>query len=313
MALLPAYPLTVFAARMWYYTYSVTNGEATITDCDEAISGDVAIPSTMDGYPVVSIGEFAFEGCTKLTSVTIPNSVINIGIGAFVVCTNLTRVTIPNSVTSIGIGAFEDCTNLTSATIPGSVTSIGNGAFSRCFSLTSVTIPYGLTSIGNDMFSYCKNLKSVTIPYNIKTIGTNAFRNCYSLTDVYYAGSQNDWETISIGSNNDALANATIRYNCSNDPALLRSIEFFIENGKQMATVHLDFLQADAKIYLALYETEGKLHSVQSKPISAGRTSVSFELGSTNHASCSSLKIFCWSYFTSLQPLCDSLDFGQAV
>ena len=116
-------------------------------------SGSVIIPSiiTYNGvtYSVSSIGDSAFENCTGLTSVTIPNSVATIGEYAFEYCTGLLSVTIPNSVAEIGNGAFKGCTGLTSVTIGNTVSSIGNGAFSGCTGLTSVDIPNSVTSIGS--------------------------------------------------------------------------------------------------------------------------------------------------------------------
>ena len=109
------------------WTYQVSNGEASITDCLTSTSGAITIPSILGGYPVTSIGEHAFYYCYSLTSVTIPSSVTSIGNYAFGWCESLTSVTIPSSVTSIGNYAFGWCESLTSVTIPSSVTSIGVG------------------------------------------------------------------------------------------------------------------------------------------------------------------------------------------
>ena len=133
---------------------------------------------------VTSIGDNAFDNCSSLTSVTIPDSVTTIGDNAFDNCSSLTSVTIPDSVTTIGEWAFGYCSSLTSVTIGASVTTIGNGAFQYCCSLTSVTIPDSVTTIGDEAFAYCSSLTSVTIPDSVTTIGEAAFRDCSSLTSV---------------------------------------------------------------------------------------------------------------------------------
>ena len=133
---------------------------------------------------VTQIGNYAFDDCNSLTSVTIPDSVTTIGCGAFQYCDSLTSVTIPDSVTTIGEWAFFDCSSLTSVTIPDSVTTIGNNAFWGCNSLTSVTIPDSVTTIGGGAFDGCKSLTSVTIPDSVTTIGDSAFIGCRSLTSV---------------------------------------------------------------------------------------------------------------------------------
>ena len=158
---------------------------------DNEYSGKVIIPSTVTyngtTYSVTSIGIRAFNECSSLTSVTIPNSVTSIGVSAFDGCSSLTSITIPNSVTSIGSSTFAHCSSLTSITIPNSVTSIGYTAFYYCTSLTSIIIPNSVTSIGDHAFSYSFSLTSITIPNSVTSIGDRAFEYC-SLTSVTLTG-----------------------------------------------------------------------------------------------------------------------------
>ena len=134
--------------------------------------------------PLTTIIDRAFEACSTLTSVTIPDRVVTIGNEAFECCSNLAYVTIGDSVTSIGYDAFADCSSLTDITISDSLASIGNGVFHSCKSLTSVTIPDSVTEIGYEAFANCYSLTSVTIGDSVTTIGDGAFINCYSLTSV---------------------------------------------------------------------------------------------------------------------------------
>ena len=130
------------------------------------------------------IGESTFEGCTGLTSITIPDNVTNIGNYAFKRCTGLTSIIIPDSVTRFGEGALEGCTSLTSITIPDNVTNIGNYTFRNCTDLTSITIPNGVTSIGDYAFYGCTGLTNIAIPDSVTSIGTSAFSGCSGLTSI---------------------------------------------------------------------------------------------------------------------------------
>ena len=151
-------------------------------------TGRVTIPETVTysgkTYSVTSIGGRAFDYCSGLTSVTIPNTVTTIGDHAFDECSGLKSLSIPNSVTSIGNYAFGDCIGLTSVSIGNSVTSIGDYAFYYCSGLTSVTIPSSVTSIGNSAFYYCSGLTSVSIGNSVTSIGDYAFSGCSGLTSV---------------------------------------------------------------------------------------------------------------------------------
>ena len=143
-------------------------------------TGNVVIPERVIynnvSYSVTSIGEGAFDFCSGLTSIIIPNSVTSIGTYAFSNCRGLTSVNIGNSVTYIGYGAFYFCSGLTSVTIPNSVTSIGDYAFYRCSGLTSVDIGNSVISIGKGAFSWCSGLTSVTcLSTTPPSIGDYAF------------------------------------------------------------------------------------------------------------------------------------------
>ncbi len=151
---------------------------------DNAFQSCSGLTSVTIPNSITSIGDDAFEDCSGLTSITIPNSVTVIGRDAFSGCSALTSITIPDSVSYINIGAFRGCNGLTSITISEGVTSIGDGAFSGCSSLTSITIPNSVTSIGSSAFSDCSSLTSITIPNSVTSIDSFAFSDCSSLTSI---------------------------------------------------------------------------------------------------------------------------------
>ncbi len=143
--------------------------------CSELES--VSIPNS-----VLYIGGYAFRGCSSLKTLTIPNTVTAIKEKAFLYCYGLTSINIPESVTILGDNAFHDCSSLESIVIPESITSISAELFSGCSSLTSVTIPSSITNIGSDAFEDCSSLTSVNIPASVTSIGYGAFDNCVNLT-----------------------------------------------------------------------------------------------------------------------------------
>ena len=199
------------------FTYIINENQGCSITGYKGSDTSLVLPSSIKGTVITSIGDGAFENCSKLTSVTIGNSVTSIGDGAFSGCSGLTSITIPNSVTSIGSVAFSDCSGLISITIPDSVTSIGGWVFSGCLGLTSLTVadenPYyhsagnciihtatkeliagcknsiiptdgSVSSIVPGSFGDCSNLTSIDIPNGVKSIDPAAFRDCSSLTSI---------------------------------------------------------------------------------------------------------------------------------
>ena len=197
-----------------YWDYNSSTGELVISGTgamyDDVIFYRSYIKSVVIKSGVTTIGKYTFQENYRLTSVTIPDSVTTIGDCAFYGCDSLTSVTIPDSVTTIGAYAFS-CCGLTSVTIPDSVTTIENGVFSHCDSLTSVTIPDSVTAIGNRAFSG-GGLTSVTIPVSVTTIGAAAFDTC-PLEDVFYTGTQTQWDDITFVSGCSWTPYVIIHYN----------------------------------------------------------------------------------------------------
>ena len=133
---------------------------------------------------VTSIGDRAFDGCSALTTLSLGEKIKTIGNCAFENCTSLTGVTIPQSVTSIGYYAFEGCTNLNPLTIKGPITSMGNYAFAGSTYLTSLTLCDDIQTIGNFAFVGSTSLKTVTLPKNLTSIGEYAFADCSELESI---------------------------------------------------------------------------------------------------------------------------------
>ena len=199
---------------------------------------------------VIDIGYQAFLSCYSLSNVTISSSVTSIGYNAFMSCPSLSNITvdktnqyyssdahgvlynkdkseliqypignnnteynIPENVTNIAMYAFDGCNYLIHITIPDSVLSIGQGAFRGCTSLINIEIPDSITYIPYNAFENCSSLTSVSIPNSVTDIGGHAFYGTI-LSDVYYNGSEEEWNSIAINAYNTPIDNATIHYNC---------------------------------------------------------------------------------------------------
>jgi hypothetical protein len=127
---------------------------------------------------VENIGNYAFYGCMRLTSITLPESLTSIGNSAFYHCEYLASITLPESLTTIGNYAFGYCISLASITLPESVTVIEDRAFYNCSRLESIIIPESVTVIKGYVFYGCSRLASITFPESLTTIGNYAFRGC---------------------------------------------------------------------------------------------------------------------------------------
>ena len=179
---------------------------------------------------LTTIGELAFQSCRKLTSISLPNGLQTIDEDAFLDCNGLTSIDIPSSVTSIGEGAFKECDNLSAINIDNAYYRSVDGVLYNndvtkllcCPSgkSGSVVIPDGVTELGNEAFYYGK-VTQITIPKSLVRVGDHAFFQCLSLTDVYYYGTETQWnliENIDDTYDNQSVYAATIHYLGEDDP-----------------------------------------------------------------------------------------------
>ncbi|MCR4616043.1 MAG: leucine-rich repeat protein [Clostridiales bacterium] len=192
---LGAVPFTrvgVSALTSGQYTYTVSDGKATITEytClydsdDEPIMiGTLTIPERLGGYPVTAIGERAFQWCEVITGLVIGDNITSLGDYAFYWCENLVTVQIGNGITEIPSCAFLYCKKLESVAFGENVTIINSDAFSTCYKLNNVYMPNNLISIGSSAFKECTSLTNVVLNDGLEAIGNGAFYLCSALSEI---------------------------------------------------------------------------------------------------------------------------------
>lgn len=200
----------LFAQRVADFNVELTNdGNGVIIKGYTGNLSKITIPTVIDGIPVkeikgngyeqpvlpqgvttvvissgiTKIGNFAFDGCYSLVSVTIPEGVVEIGVNAFKGC-GFTSINLPKSLKKIAEGAFSRCRKLTSISLPDGISVIESGAFEECSSIERIIIPEGVTKIGDSAFEECTKLSVVSLPSSIQAIEHRAFMSCTALTTI---------------------------------------------------------------------------------------------------------------------------------
>lgn len=208
-----------------------------VTDIDEDAFHDASITSVYIPSSVKLIDEDAFAGCVVLKSVTLSQGLEYISSSAFYACRSLKEIKIPESVISIGDKAFFGCSSLTEVAVEG-IPSLYGGCFKNCSALKSFKMGEGkgyTYTVASDVFSGCpalevavfaegaegfgswcfygtSSLREIYIPKTVAGIDSSAFSSS-GVKYVYYAGSEEEWKAINIGSSNDALDSAVMNYN----------------------------------------------------------------------------------------------------
>lgn len=196
------------------YTINTKDGTATITKFRVLVDGlyDITIPEEFGRFPVTAIGGSAFQGCSALRKVTIPDSVTSIGNCAFSNLSNLTTLSLGKSIKTIGEYAFFTCNHLPSVTIPQSVTSIGHLAFGNC-GLHTLTIKGPIESMGSHAFAYCAYLESITLPAGFTSFG-DSLLDCTDEYVIYYNGNEHAAKALLENPGNAVLTGHKLLYLC---------------------------------------------------------------------------------------------------
>ncbi len=196
-----------------------------------------------------TVSGYTFAGLSSVKSIVIPDNITSIGQYAFKNCTALESVTIPESVTEIDDYLFQGCTSLKEVSLPNSITAIPSASFSGCSSLEYIYIPSGVTDIGTYAFQNCTSLKYIILPSSVKSVANYAFRYDEALDTVFYVGTEEQWQSVSVGSTyNSTFINANVRFVSSADD-VVRLSAAQCENGK----VHLNETMAVKGDVVSLY------------------------------------------------------------
>lgn len=291
------------------------------------------LESVTTGDNITYIGDYAFYYCS-LNEFIIPEGVTYIGVDAFY-GNDFTDINIPNGVIEISDGAFHGCSYLVSVTISDSVTKIGFGAFKGCWNLedfsvgenntdyssadgvlynkdkteliqypsgntkTEFTIPDTVTNISK--FYLGESLTALTIPNSVKYIGDDAFESSwrYGLTDVYFIGTETQWNRIEIGDGNEELTKATMHF----VPILKTTAEITKSESDSAYTFEVDAEEKyeDCYVYVAVYDENGALVEINCVPMD---TTENTNISVNKNDNGKKIKIFIWT--DTLQSIIDS-------
>lgn len=196
-------------------SYQIEKNEASVSDCPQAMSGKVVVPTTArsngQDYQVTTIGcpylckgfcncrgitevflppsikllhHEVFKGCVRLKRINLPPTIKEIDYSAFEQCESLDSIMIPQGISKIKFNTFKGCKNLKYVSMPFTIKEISNEAFMDCVSMTELQIPSFVAVIGSNAFKGCKNLRDITLPSKLGKIGRGSFEGCDAITGI---------------------------------------------------------------------------------------------------------------------------------
>jgi len=159
-----------------------------LTEIPASMFANSSIQRVTLGSKVTKIGDYAFEGCSALVSIDLPEALTSIGAYAFKGCTGLTELVVKNNVTTIGKYAFDGCSGLTAITLSNTLTSIGDYAFRKCTKVSKIVIPYSIRSIGKYAFNGWKSTQTIEFAGRTNTTGLSLGSSWKGSAKLAYSG-----------------------------------------------------------------------------------------------------------------------------
>lgn len=262
------------------------------SDCDSVVSVNI----TSNNFE-----SSVFQNCDNIETVIIGDNVTDLSnaICMFQNCGSLKHITFGRSLKKIPSN-FASGSALTELYIPSNIENV-DGAFSNCINLEKVILSEGVKTLGMHAFDGCENLSEIYIPRSLCSI-TYGFNNCKALTDVYYGGTQEEWQKIVMSTyGNDYLLNATIHFEYK-FPAIEITDFSFSESGYVNLQVANINSSQNANVYIASYDNSGKLLEIQRPTLLDGIAQTAFSTKDVDK-----FKAFVWG--NNIKPLCEPKEY----
>lgn len=170
------------------YEINYDANTVTITNCNKEASGEIRVPSEIEGLLVTTLGERAFADCVAVSRIFLPESLNQIGLLCFASCEALKDISIPNGIIELPDNCFRNCFSLEDVELSENLIKLGNSCFWQCVQMRVIGLPEKVSEIGNFCFEYCRKLVSINIPSGVTAIPWGCFRGCRELISVRFSG-----------------------------------------------------------------------------------------------------------------------------